>query len=587
MKTTIKYILFLLLCLSSIGINAQSLSNVERRKMYMDVLNLINDYEKYAEVDGRNKRSFLRLFSDPATPIYNDLMGVSESQTMPAHEYADLMVSQAKYPEVIIRNVLHDTPQYADGKWYMHVLFDKELEYMDSCGIFEFSSRKHYGADYQMNALVSWDGKSAKIDSLEGSIDTDVLPYPTNYMIFEPRHHRDTTELLCNGLPIASEYYDRKAYAILPPDSICVFDYPTDMDIHITLNRDPENKVYYMTYKPKRWRIKTRYEQAVATRSEGFDWKNPLNVEAEFIFNDGKSSDDKVKSKEHVLNHTTSMRAFGVDLGYIFPSSGSVKWGLFAGAALRLTSIKTFHDSSNALKYNRWTSGNEDADNEKYLRQYEISELQYHTKINELYIPVYFDMDIRFSNRFSMYCDFGTKVYWAFKNPITSFSANYKVTGKYPDYGGVVFDETSFGDDYVLNGFVDDGFISETNVYSSTKDYGINFSVDVFTGLGFRARVFKDLYIDLGCNYQYNVGDIMEDIRKNEYNNMSIKSASECGLKDLDYLCEYKNTKKTEPLDPLNYIYDNDKEIVTSVSRYYKKIERNVLQFNVGLMFRF
>lgn len=604
MKTTIKYILLLALCISSIGIDAQSLSNAERRKMYMDVLNLINDYEKYAEVDGRNKRSFLRLFNDPATPIYNDLMGVSESETMPAHEYADSMVSQAKYPEVVIRNVLHDEPQYTDGKWFMNVSFAKELEYMDSCGIFEFSSKKHYGVDHQIKARVSWtDSEGAKFELLEGFIDTYVDHYPVNYMIFEPRNPKDTTYLLFKGNPIVTEYYDGSAYAILPKADTKAFKYTKDKDVHVKLKHDVNNKVY-MTYKPKRWRVKARYEQAVAAiavepgyndkTTTSLEWGNKslIDVESDFVFNNDESgtrSDSVLMTDNFSL--TSSVRAIGLDLGYVFPSRGSVKWGFFTGVALRQTTINSFYNGEEPLKINRWTTY-EDEDADHYLRQYEFNSLRYSTKVNQLYFPAYFDMDIRCSNSFSFYFDLGAKLYWRFKKmkPVTAFSADYSVYGMYPQYGGVVFDEGFFGD-YSLNGFVNNASISDTEEYEISNS---NVYLDAFAGFGFRIRLYKDLFIDLGVNYQHDVSDIVAAFKNKNWIN---EDASYTLNEDWDYLTQGNGTAH----DPLHYS-GNEECVKSWVNSYYLNVQddpktkrivekgidrRNAFQFNVGLMFRF
>lgn len=584
MKTTIKYILLLAICISSIGIDAQSLSNAERRKMYMDVLNLINDYEKYSEVDGRNKRSFLRLFSDPATPIYNDLMGVSELPTMPAHEYADSMVSQAKYPEVVIRNVLHDEPQYTDGKWFMNVSFAKELEYMDSCGIFEFSSKKHYGVDHQIKARVSWtDSEGAKFELLEGFIDTYVDHYPVNYMIFEPRNPKDTTYLLFKGNPIITEFYDGSAYAILPKADTKAFKYTKDKDVHVKLMHDVNNKVY-MTYKPKRWRVKARYEQAVAAieviepdrywddKEINLRWGNGglmdiqqynLHLAGEsFNYKDGVYKDPTTTDTAKFDNATASVRALGLDLGYIFPSKGCVKWGFFTGAALRQTSIKSIY--KHELNFSEKCK---DGDDDEYIRRYTVNGMVYHTKINQLYFPAYFDMDIRCSNSFSLYFDFGAKVYWTFLDPTTDFSANYSVKGEYPQYGGVVLDENFF-EDFNMDGFVNNAPISSEKTYNSRNS---EFSIDAFAGFGFRVRLYKDLYIDLGVNYQHDLGDIVGSFK------------DKCS-EDFSYLTTGESPTKN-PITP-----DKEKEYNEGKvdNGYYKSIDRrNAFQFNVGLMFRF
>ena len=589
MKTMTKYILLLVFCISSMVLGAQTQTNAERRKMYMDVLNLINSYEKYAEVDEGNRNQFLRLFRDPSVSIYNDLMGISDMPSLTAQAYADSLAFHTILPEVVIRNVTHDNPHYADGKWYMNVAFSKELEYMDSCGIFEFSSKKRYGADHQINALVSWDKNGAKFESLVGSINTNATPYPVNYMIFEPRHPNDTTYLLFNGNPIVTEYYDGNAYAILPKAGTKAFKYTKDQDVHVKLQHDVNNKVY-MTYKPKRWRLKLRYEQAVAavvvesTPVYGYNSKtertlkwgkaNLLDVKAEMKYNnDTKYGED---TKSYQFEETSSIRALGLDLGYIFPSKGCMKWGFFTGAALRQTSINVVYGSKNPLKINRQTS-TEDVDGDSYLRKYEFNHLQYNTKRNDLYIPAYFDVDVRCSNNFSFYLDFGAKAYWSFMNPITDFSANYTVTGLYQQYGGVEFDETFFGD-YKLNGFVNDATIAESLPHELKMS---NIYLDAFAGAGFRIRVYKDLYIDLGCNYQHNVCDIVNSFQEKGW----IGNDMEYILKeDWNSLTKSKGVEK----DPLYYDCSQDREIVTNVSDYYKSIERrNAIQFNVGLMFRF
>lgn len=534
---TIKYILMLVSIVSTMLVNAQSLSVAEQRYMNMDVLRFFEEYEYNASVyNDRQQRIFLQLFEAPSLSIYNDLLGLSGATSLTVTEYADILRKKAVTPAVTIKNLSHGTP-YKDGKrWLMPITFDKAIEYTNVCGTL-FSSEEYYRADHKIKGLVAWDPqrRTCRFVELSGSIDSDITPLPDEYYIFTKTSPRDEL-LLCDGEKIKYNYFGQ---AFLNKDS--EFSYPYDSDVYIKLNQeDEECNIVSMSYIPKHWRFKPHFDMS-------FD--NCYMVEGGL---DGWTT-------------TSTTKSLGADLGYIFPSSKYTKWGFFLGATLRTTDVLSTVPN---LSYEYETL--QDIDGDKYIRNYKLSDVKYHTTISELGIPLYWDIDKRFNQRLSVYFDFGAKVYLELLKPQTSFDAVYTTSGTYAKYGGLTFDANSFDGYYILNGFVENEIIHRDDIYDYASENPFEYSVDVFAGLGLRLRVFKDLYIDLGYSYQNKIVD------SHVWNNA-------INLND-----------KKESNKPIIYTIDNivngeakGTENVRSVTSFYSNVERYAYLLNMGLMFRF
>lgn len=536
----LKYICLLTTFLPVMFVQAQSLSIAQQRFMNMDVLRLIEEYEMNSPVyDDEQRNAFLRLFDNTSLSIYNDLLGLSGAASLTVNEYADLLRKKAVAPGVVIKNLRHGIPYKEDGRWMMEVAFEKSIEYTNFCDVL-FSSKEHYNADHQLTALVAWDPKHRKCRfvQLMGKIESDTPPLPDEYIIFTQTSPYDTL-LLCNGERIEYNYFGQ---AFLDKGS--EFSYPYDSDVQIRLVEDNSDcNMVSMSYNPKRWRVKAHAD-----------------------FSIGQCY--KVRSSLPNMKTTSNSKAFGADLGYMFPSDKKTRWGLFFGLALRQTTIES---SITDLSYSYTT--NEDVDKETYKRNYVLNDVKYRTTMSEFSVPLYFDVDIRFDQRISMYLDFGIKLNAELSTPKTSFDAIYTTSGTYADYGGITFDAGTFGGEYILNDFVTNENIHRDNVYSYSSMNTFEYALDVFAGLGMRVRVYKDLFVDLGYSYQFYADD-SHNWRDAYFSNTSTSETAD-------------NKPVTYKINEIKDGIAKGTEYVKSVTDFYSEIDRNAHQLNVGIMFRF
>ena len=88
------YILLFLVGTPAVLIS-QNLSNAQRRQMMMDLLELIENYEIYSELNNGKDEKFIKLFQNENIAIYNDLLGLSAAETLPVKDYVTLLKEKA------------------------------------------------------------------------------------------------------------------------------------------------------------------------------------------------------------------------------------------------------------------------------------------------------------------------------------------------------------------------------------------------------------------------------------------------------------------------------------------------------------
>lgn len=524
-KNWIKYIALLTLVLP-LSAFAEGLSQAQRRYLKWDVLRLLESYEDNSTVNSdRQQREFLSLFENEQIAVYNDLLGLSASETLPVGEYVSLMRKKIdpKSPVVYIKNIRSQEPVQAGNVWTVTVSFEKEIDYSNQCGIL-FSSSEHYGADHKVEATIVWNPQSreCKIRSLSGAINSAAKALPENYMIFTRRSSSDSL-LLCNNEPIKFNYFDQ---AFL--DESSVFSYPNDDDVILTLVKESEEcNMVSMSYRKKHWRLRPHID---------FSLGDYYHLET---------------SNEDLKNSSSSL-GVGVDIGYVFPSSKKLKWGLFTGVGIQKTEIKT---EIPMMNYEVNAESDADIDGDEYIRNYSMKDTRYTMSVNELYVPLYLDLDYRFNKYFSVYMDLGVKGYLCLGDPTTEFSTQYSTSGRYPQYNNLVFDSQSG-----INGFVSNKSLVLDNV-SNGKFY--DYVVDAFVGLGVRVCLYKSLYFDLGGYYQHSL------------------------LKE--YNCS-ENVSLYNPYNtsafPMSYTVQ-DGEQVKDITEYYSDISKKNFMLNIGLILKF
>lgn len=580
MKIVKNIIMSLLCCIPTMFVTAQELTNAQERYMKLDVLYLMEDYSLYSNlVIEDDKEIFMSLFSDTTIQIYNDLLGISAEKTLSVGTYADKLITVGGGTSTIdVFNIGHDDIYYSDGLWYMDVTFSKKLTYLINCDI-QFSSEEYFKADHRLRAVVSWnpDNRECKIVALDGAIESEVAMLPEEYWIFRFNNPNDTL-VLYDGEPLK---FDRFNQAFFPKDELLTgkltnkqkkintplllaqshFTYPIDSDTDISLGYEDEDcNLLYLTYTPKRWRFR---------------------MQASMI----PSNYYQVTTTYEGLNVTSSAMEGSLEFGYVKPSAKKNKTAFFFGLAVRQAELNA---SVDRLSYIYRT--NVEVDNDTYYRAYYIDYLKYRMSMTELGIPLYFDSDIKFNNRLSMYIDYGVKAYATIMGPSTSYNGLYTTKGLYQQYDNLVFHSGS-GAIASSNNFVTkraiEGVINEERSFTSVDEAinSLHLSVDALAGVGFRLRLLKNTFLDLGCRYQYNLLSGIEcsgevNFRKANYNTELYKASTNSfspasSVTPIQYKTEGVGSSKKRV------------EKVANLTNSFSSINNSALYFNAGIVIRY
>ena len=169
------YVAFLsLMCAGLSLLSAQTVPDLEKHRMNIAVLELLHKYEKLAEMSTLGQVSeFTSLFRSPDTPVYNDFIGVSDLEKMPARDYASFLYGMRDV-DVAVRNVRKSKPYVYAGSLCVDVTFEKSVSYYDKRNVW-YSSDQAYGEPYVLKFVVSYDDfdGTCRIESVEGRLESD------------------------------------------------------------------------------------------------------------------------------------------------------------------------------------------------------------------------------------------------------------------------------------------------------------------------------------------------------------------------------------------------------------------------------
>lgn len=526
------YILLLLVGTPTVLIS-QNLSNAQRRQMMMDLQELLENYEKYSSINGYQEKasSFLSLFENNKLIIFNDLLGLSNAESLSVNEYVNLL--QNRSSQTRIKNILVHEISKSTDKWLARITFNKQILHNGECEHVVFSSSEFYKNDYQMELVASWDSvnRECKIVSLTGYINSDAEKLPENYMVFKKSHPNDSL-LLCNGKSIRFDRFDQ---AFLARNA--KFTYPADQDMKLFLIDDTLGcNIITMEYRPTRWRLKPHVDILMG---------DAFNIET---------------VNDNAIQTSSSSFGWGVDVGYVYPTEKKLKWGLFFGLGFQKSELSL---SIPTMAYAYYAGPQADVDGDKYIRHYSMKDTKYSTELKEIYIPFYVDMDYRINNYLSVYADAGLKIYAGYAEEKVHFETTYSTYGKYPQYGNLIIDHQTYGGETAINGFVNNAHITRDNVSNEILS---DYSLDGFVGLGVRGRVYKDWYVDLGMYYQTNLF--------NNYNNKG------------DVLVTNHTELTTTNKVPMSYLTYQG-EHIENITSYISSMRRSAFCLNVGVMWKF
>ena len=503
------------------------LSRIAKQRIVMDeAISTIEDYETFATIaDEETRYSFKNLFVNDSASVYNDLLGIYKGEALTAKEYCKLLSDGLRNKKAIIKNIKKDDIHYENGMWKVKFSFDKTMSYTNKCGVY-FSSTEFFEKDYHLTATLIYDdmiGK-CKIESITGTVDSR-KKFPETYFVFKRENKNDSLLTYLNqrlkfnsyGQALLEGSYDVEAFRYADPDVI------------LSPVIDDCNNVS-MRYRSTEYRIKLHYDLGI-----------------------GESLD--LSEADRLNKHKTRSSSFGVDFGYVIPSKSIVKFGLFSGLGLSMSTIETAFQSPDY-----YYSTNADVDADNYIRHYADFNLSQKVKLTELTIPLYADININLHQMVSLYFDLGVKANFNIGHKIDNTQGSAYIYGVYPQYDNLRLDEH-----WGYNGFGNKNFTNSELV--NTDLVGVsNFTVDAFGGVGLRFNIpSSPLTIDIGANYQYGFMDI-------------VKSEGE--------KIDLSNNTNT-PLVYNTISGQNSTENVHNLSESFSNIKRKSLKLSVGLIFKF
>lgn len=507
--------------------------NVERR-FNLEVFKMLGVYESYATVSSANNAlRFKELFESEKMEIYNDLMGLSEKSKLSVADYIQLLSQEndVHATKVTIKEVRKERVMDGDSVWLMDVSFDKTIRYI--CQGVLLDAEDYYGEPYHIKLRFSYHKddeflRECKIVSLEGSLSKNAKPFPLDYVAIKKEEENKNREkdVSNQGKSLQFNGFGQAIMSYSDMEKLSYY----DGDVKMSYKQDSRSShLYRLSFHPRRFRIKPHVDISMGGYYELKGTKVPYLG---------------MKSKDVT---------FGFDVGYTFPSKSIVRTGIYTGLALSNSEVNYAIDSLNYM-YN--AGPNLDVDGDSYTRYYEVRNMKQDISLKTLVIPVYLDFDFMVSKYFSAYLNVGAKAYINLSNTVSSHLDVYKY-GVYPTYGNLRMDETwmnHFGKEQLGNESQQRNFVMETN------------SLDAFVGGGLRVLLYRQLYFDLGFNYQMTVLNTPISMPNEKVSLQPYGRATKFPL--IEYLPE-------------------GKERIHSITSNFEGLKRKAFKLNVGLMIKF
>lgn len=401
---------FMFLALSfllwNVTLSAQNISNTEKRKMNLVLLNTIERLETVSQMSSTSyANEFISMFRDHDEMIYNDLIGVQDGDKIPLMEYASAL-RRMKDVEVVFRNVVKSDVFVHKGSLCVRVTYDKIMNYRDGRGVL-YSSEDFFGAPHKVTVVFSYDDfdGTCLIETMEGSVENAALSQK-DLVVLSSRKGLDGLKFRLPDVQKRDGYYEdqecgyvpynREGQAILPESAAGEDWYYMqeisggwDTDVFIT-PRLSGNGSMNLDLSRKMFRVKAYNSIAPA---------GAFMIEGDF---DGKYS---------FANET------GVELRYMFNAGHRLNLGIYASAGIAYnylgTSVKDF-------AYSYQLSGQE--------RKYEFDYLGQSSHFVDAVLSGGFALEYSLSKRFTLDFAAGGKAYYNLWAGYGNMRCDYVVT---------------------------------------------------------------------------------------------------------------------------------------------------------------
>ena len=505
-------------------------SNFSRQSRAIEAaLTTVDAYSVWATIaDDEAYYDFLELFKTKESPVYNDLLGISSSETLTAENYARILRNGLQNKKVFIKNIKNEGINVEGDLIRVRMSADKAISYIDSCGAY-FSSSEFYNKDHHLVFSLVYDNqnRSCKIESITGSIESpQKLQYP--FFVFQSEEKQDSF-LLYQGKTISFNSYHQALFNGNPDLKRFKF---IDPNVYIKPYMDECNHVS-VRYREYRFRLKAHYDLGLgnAYKLEGTD--NSLTTDKNSVSN------------------------IGLDFGYVFPSKGIMKAGVFLGVGFAQSRIDFGY--TNADYY---FSTSADVDGDSYIRHYQNLNIKQGIKLTDLTIPLYADISFHFSSVVNLFVDLGVKFHFNMNHKMNTAEGSAYTYGIYPQYNNLRMDEH-----WGYNGFGNTAF-SATNLDNTVLLDVSSLTIDALGSIGLRFNIPETpLALDLGVSYQMGLSNVIKA------NNTAVSLAD---VSDPSHALVYNTLTGQTSTEHLR----NLTESLTGV-------KRQVLMFNIGLAYKF
>lgn len=483
-KTMKKYIFILIASVMATSAMAQTITPQQEREFYQKVYALFGEYAQSASVSDEDEEySFRKLFANGDLQICNDLMSLSHEEKLSVNDYISTLQG-AKRVKVVVRNIKKDGPVEDGGDvWTLPIVFEKSLSYSKSGTL--FNSFDYFDEFYRLRAIVVLNkyGGECYIGSLEADPKYKWLSFPEKFRVLERtreennvRNYKRDSKLTVNGREIRWNLYGQM---MLHDGDIVKYNNSKVELEEITTGRDGGTKLR-ANYNDKSWRIRANL---------GFSLSGFNKV---------------VDANRAIETPKNSEMSYGLDIGYVFPSTSKFYVGLFTGVNMssnKLTMEMAPQSNSSITDIADCTA---DEDGDIYTRQYTLlgKGVTQELSASNLIVPFYIDFEYQMIPMISVYADLGAKLQmtsgkWSASiDGYETSGKNWRSSNNTPtDYYGV-----TIGGDVNLDGF---GSWTSRKEFNDIKDEEMEnkMAINAMAGIGLRLNLSKLFAFDLGAQY--------------------------------------------------------------------------------------
>jgi hypothetical protein len=368
----------------------QSLSNSERRHINSKILELVDDYERYASLfDDESAYYFRSLFVNENSMVHNDMIASETYRTqISVEDYVNLLRTNSVNTLISIKDLKKGKMTFSNGEWEIPVMFRKSFSYMDGNG-YLFSVEEWHKTDFDMVMHVVYNEEQdvCRIQSITGSLDSDKeFPKGRFFIVNDSknmtgRYNEYFSTLKVSGRPVE---FNEFGQAIVTSGDTYVDDIDVDVDT-VLINRGFNYDVVSYKFNPRNGRIKLRYGYTPnaykVTGADMFDIKSPA-------------------------------MEFGFDFGFAFRAGSGTKMSFYTGLGAVMSSLNMSLNSSCNYSYVTSLFNQETSLWDKVERTYNIQHAEESVSYIDFMVPAYFEFEHRLGRNLMFSWNLGAKAYF-------------------------------------------------------------------------------------------------------------------------------------------------------------------------------